>query len=642
MVVMSDLSGPGVKPEESGYLTGYPLEGLGKYVLARTWAAPEMPRPGCVWTHSLIIDNADLATLISADGLQLAFRRPSDTSAKSEYAEPASFVDMPRSPTVVPRGRMRSILAALYGAPAQAVVAEIEQAKEDEQLVTAIWMQQWPRLRRAFGFCTLAGMDRSGKGVLLDLQFVRSVDRQILAKFPNAVTPTTMLEQPALEPLVTDLEGERGTQIREFLRRTGGDVDGGRRAMLPLCRLYSSLFTSERPNLPAAVNALGSLDSFGTRQARSVRTLIAGKAIEQVNDIDDAVFDFVVETLERGTQANSQPFASARIGMALWHRSPTRFVEAIAAGGVVGKASADALDAIAAPDLVRGLRDNPQLADCIVSARPEMLEREDFWSIPDIDESLAAGVDAARAGRVAAVLLIAGKAELAPLIIERADPGELAAALDAADSGPVLNAWLRTLALDPGKTAAVLNSAQILRRSVVVGLARASNPDAVPNDLGEDPWIIAISATHKKNTVQADEDYVAAFLLSRALGFRSRSQAELIRFSYTTLHRAFEQRRMPADTERMATWRLDWGGWFNQDNCLRLRDTVVNRFVSRHLDPEIFGRLTDDGPLAIALIDEAARTSRGRRYLEEVRKRLKDVEGKGIRVRVKYIADKIK
>lgn len=52
MQVMSDLSGPGVKPGVDGYLTGHPLEGVGKYVLARTWAAPEMPRPGCVWTHS--------------------------------------------------------------------------------------------------------------------------------------------------------------------------------------------------------------------------------------------------------------------------------------------------------------------------------------------------------------------------------------------------------------------------------------------------------------------------------------------------------------------------------------------------------------------------------------------------------------
>lgn len=32
MVVMSDLSGHGVRPGPEGYLTGYPLEGGGRYV----------------------------------------------------------------------------------------------------------------------------------------------------------------------------------------------------------------------------------------------------------------------------------------------------------------------------------------------------------------------------------------------------------------------------------------------------------------------------------------------------------------------------------------------------------------------------------------------------------------------------------
>ena len=86
VVVMSDLSGPGVKADPSGYLTGYPLKGAGKYVLARTWAAPEMPRPGCVWTHSIIVDNADLAAMTSAAALVAAFRRPSEPLIKSDYS----------------------------------------------------------------------------------------------------------------------------------------------------------------------------------------------------------------------------------------------------------------------------------------------------------------------------------------------------------------------------------------------------------------------------------------------------------------------------------------------------------------------------------------------------------------------------
>ena len=77
MLVLSDASGSGSRIPPNGYLTGYPLAEAGKYVLARTWAAPEMSRPGCVWTHSLLIDFPDLARLGSADELLERFRRPS-------------------------------------------------------------------------------------------------------------------------------------------------------------------------------------------------------------------------------------------------------------------------------------------------------------------------------------------------------------------------------------------------------------------------------------------------------------------------------------------------------------------------------------------------------------------------------------
>lgn len=641
MVVMSDLSGPGVKADASGYLTGYPLEGAGKYVLARTWAAPEMPRPGCVWTHSLIVDNADLAAMTSAADLMAAFRRPSGPIERSEYSRQVE-IDIGRGRAQQVRSqRARGLLTALYAAPDRNVVAEVDQPDEDELLVTAIWMQQWPRLRRSFGFCTLAGMDRSGKGAALDLQLVRAPDRQARSKFPNSVTPEEMVTEPALEQLVSDLSGRDDTQIRDFLRRTGGDVDGGRRAMLPLCRLHASLFSGGGADLSAAVAALGALDSLGRRQARSVRMLIARSAIDKVDDVDDDVFDFVVDTLELGLRPNEEPAAADRIGAALWRRSPMRFQEAINTGGAIGAASFHALPSLSTDDLLSGVRDHPSLAPWIGRARPELLERSDFWEIAGIDDSIAADIDGVDTALVAAALLAAGRYGPAHKMIAQADVEGLAAALAGRAPDAVLNAWLKALVANPDKAAGVLASGKISYRSAICSMARFAAPDALPNDYGEDPWLIALRSAPKP-LGQVDEDFLAAFTMTRALGTRSRSQAQLMRFAYTTLYRAFQNDRLPADVNLMATSRLDWGGWLTWDNCSRLRETVVRRFVDRSLDPETFGRLSDDGPLSLALIDEAARTGSGRRFLGEVRKRLKNAAEKGIRVRADYIARKIK
>lgn len=642
MIVMSDLSGAGVKPDVSGYLTGYPLEGAGKYVLARTWAAPEMPRPGCVWTHSLIIENADLAALKSAVGLLAAFRRPGEAQAKKVYLSPTTppigDVTERRLPLTQ---REREIVNALYAAPDSLIVAEAQDAKEDERLLTEIWMQQWPRLRRAFGFCTLAGMDRSKKGARLDIQFTPSIDRQIRSKFPNSVIPSDVMSEGALKPLVVDLEGGEPTQLREFLRRTGGDVEGGRQAMLPLCRMYSALFAEDRPDLSSAVSALATLDAFGSRQARSVRMLLARRAVEEVDEFDDVLLEFVVDFLEQTAGQGDPAIAADRIAMKLWHQSPDRFFDALDAGGVIGRGAMEALSAIATDELVKGLTSAPHLVARVAKHRPDILSRTEFWLIETADIDLLDHIDADQAERVAPALLEAGVVAAAPLIVAKIKPEPLATILAAAIGRPALDAWLRALAVRSDIAAGVLASGRISDRATVIRLARMSEPDDVPNDYGEDPWLIAVRAA-SKGVGQPDEDFLSAFLISRALGRRSRSQAELIRIAYTTVYRALEQSRMPRDAERLVTGRLDWGGWFGWDNCSRLRETVVDAFIDRHLDPETFGRLTDDGALAISLIDEAARSGRGKRYLAEVRRQLKDAREKGIRTRADYIAKKIK
>ena len=55
MEKMSDLSGNIMIEGFEQYYTGYYLADENYYVVACTWYASEMNRPGCVWTHSLLI-----------------------------------------------------------------------------------------------------------------------------------------------------------------------------------------------------------------------------------------------------------------------------------------------------------------------------------------------------------------------------------------------------------------------------------------------------------------------------------------------------------------------------------------------------------------------------------------------------------
>ncbi|WP_338768944.1 hypothetical protein [Massilia sp. METH4] len=642
MLVMSDLSGPGVKPSPNGYLTGYPLEKSGRYVLARTWAAPEMPRPGCVWTHSLIIENADLAKITSAQTLLGAFTRPAGMNIGLAYGAPVSVSAHPYPNGIERTERVELLLEALYSSPTKQVVTEAGEPFDDEKVVTAIWMQQWPRLRRSFGFCTLSGMDRSGKGIALDLQFAREKDRQLRSKFPDAILADRGGISDTLQPLLTDLAEPASSTLREFLKRIGGDVDGGRRAMRPLCELYSSLLGSHPPDLTSAVSALAALNGDGRRQARSVRTLVARQALKAAGQIEDEVFEFLLETLERSSDPAEQAEIGDRVGIELWRRSPRRFYSALVSEGPLGGVTSHALAEMQSDQIVAGLQTNGQIASAIAERRPDVLMHPAFWRIPEVDDGLAERISNQDVGRAARALLAAGRIGPATAIISRTDPVDLISALESAEADPsTMLQWLAVLCRDRNKTAAVLATGRVTRMATILAVARQSRPDDVPNACGEDPWLIALR-TATGVLVRSDEDFLSAFLLARALGWESRSQAELLRYSFTRVYRAFEEGGFSDEAKSIASWRLDWNAWFSSDMCVRLTETVTRRFVEQDLAPQSFGRLTDDGPLAISLIDEAARTGRGRKYLERVRMALKDATEAGIRARADYIAKKLK
>lgn len=77
MKILSDWSEfAGSIDGDMSYITAYPLSQSNLYVVAKTWYANEMSRPGCVWTHSLIIDLSNIEDSFDFRQLSNCFHRP--------------------------------------------------------------------------------------------------------------------------------------------------------------------------------------------------------------------------------------------------------------------------------------------------------------------------------------------------------------------------------------------------------------------------------------------------------------------------------------------------------------------------------------------------------------------------------------
>jgi len=264
LFVLSDLSGSQTVSGFEEYITGYPLQELSAYALAKTWYAQEMPRPGCVWTHTLFIRAADLAFVEDCSVLRRYFRRPTRAGGNWSSYEKKLLADVSVSEanydyrsTFSSMNSDSDILSALYGRPDSPVFVPSGTSREYEDLVLKMWSQQWPRLRRTFRFCTGSIESRSFEGRPFDLQIIPlNSDIAAQKELPNA----TFLGKPLIVPvsapddttwlrLACDDLRSPNLELREFLRQYGADVAAKRASYSRLLRAFDALVRARSSEL---------------------------------------------------------------------------------------------------------------------------------------------------------------------------------------------------------------------------------------------------------------------------------------------------------------------------------------------------------------------------------------------------------
>ena len=646
MLVLSDLSGPGAQIDEAGYLTGYPLTDSKKYALARTWAAPEMPRPGCVWTHTLLIDFADLATLADTAQLLALFRRPIGGNS-ADYGISLEATTGQRAATLTPSAESyaRRLLAFLYGKPHKRVVVARPSGFDVDPVVMAIWAQQWPRLRRAFRFSTLSMADRSSEGGAFDLQLLPSLDRSVRSRFPGAIEATDAgSDEPWLDDALSDLTRPDASGLRAFLRRIGGDVASGREAFRSLCRLHG-LIEDFKTNPEAVDTAISLLEEdLGSVQARAARGIVASAALNNPDQLDSFAVDFLVRHLDLADPSAVEE-GSEGLGRAVWKRDPGRFEELLEGGEHQRAVVERAIATLSAKDLIKGLPQAPQLSPDVLSRRPDLLTSQSFWRrdlVPvDLAFSALAERPEIRSAGVAA-MIAANRDELATRVISEVGALDVLRLISTrfhmpgSDSQNLVK-WMGVAVSDPATVAQFLAEQKDSSWEFLSTIAALMPTDAVPNDHGIDPWLLAVQAANRSDTSDTPI-FLSAYLLSRALGVRSLNPGELAQIGFEATYKAASANLLPDDAWNVLQYRLSWSlNWLEWDQCSRIRSAVGELFVQGDLSPQLFAHIAKDDQLFAVLADTVARSSRGRHFLKRVWQWMKESGSKHYARRIRIV-----
>ena len=356
-----------------------------------------MPRPGCVWSHVLLLELADLAEISNLGILRSLFERPT----RRKFSTYEKRLDLSKDtfeggleeppPTHVAAAEC---LRGLYEHPDIPVMMVADTGTSLEEVVFAIWSQQWPRLRRQFRFSTGSFSDRGKEGEAFDFQIIPRVSRAWYGLRKVCIIDEELRSEKQskqssgwIAAAVKDLRSPLGTPLRDFLQAHGLDVRTPRGSFKKLTQLYLDFRHSARSAPGELLERVAS--SFpDAREAISLKR----EALEPVSGTDRK------QREEHGWQileylcvrATNDAFSKLSVDLRtivknLWASRRTAIVDLLlqkpnrTTQKYWEQLFNGAAEAVKPADLAWITELHPDLVPSLISSRPQLASSPDLW-----------------------------------------------------------------------------------------------------------------------------------------------------------------------------------------------------------------------------------------------------------------------
>lgn len=625
LLVLSDLSGDDVAKGFREYLTGYSVPGTDYYAFARTWYAAEMKRPGCVWTHTLLLGAAAQDANVPFATIRQFFRRPTNARDVSGYQRSLVISQTPEEPqrTVpnVPPMLAVELVEAMYDEPDKVVVVLAEAADEFEELVLSIWDQQWSTLRARCSFSTGSLSFRVFEPQPFALQIVPSGRwKQILRGRTEHFVALYQGDRATVESTATaswaraavsDLYSD-DRRLRRFVRQFSEDVPPSRFAFGRLAATFVALedLRRHRIDLQSVLDDVGA--AFPDHQAKALKLSLAGPV--SLSDWPDVLEVDRVRALlcthrEESFSFDELDLLARSAGCFLpgsnWHFENLTWLLSTDALDSRGECVRDELVSTAKlPDVVAVFAEDHRVARELISRNKKLLEDPSAWSQARefqqlclsqaavlTDEDRPAAFSAIVRGRtfslVDEVIELFGENALPQLLTELNEALLLGEDLPAGKwGGPVwrlsstFSKWLSGL-----KTA--------LAGPILKELVGISSPPWMLERVA--PASLALALRQDTSARQYRDAGTAGLAFALALRTQTEDGARIASRCFEDVHDALLRESLPWFAWNALEPLLPVGGmlgFFDWDNAEKLRRAYTDAFASRHAWPN---RLFWDG-----------------------------------------------
>ena len=524
--------------ESDHYIVGLRVEALGRFMLTRIWPAPELPRPGAVWAHALLIDDAAVE-LIDPLLLIKHFRRPE----LDEFDSYCASFDLPTTGlsqcAEVSDELMTALCQVAYeGGEGQAVVIWPDEVPSEIGLL-ALWRRLPSAVRRRYSFRS-RGRARTGSSPyavqVASLLAGRSVSQSVRVLWPAELDPSLPVT------LLADASRDPAHPLNAMLDEFAFDVADS----LAIAELWPLV---AKPDPSAVLERLGKIeqDSLVPR----LTSALFGPCGSHGSWWDLGEDRRLIALLESQAPLARSLVDRARLQVA-WGQDHETMLTLLDKRETLPAQSAErlvesALNALGLEELLARAEDS-ELISRALDARADLLRHPEFWVALEASGNLELGdLALSQAGTEAVPLLIETRSWK---LLDHAlsDPKLLAFSLDQiAERSPTDTAlWHKILNSHGPDVAQVLVSKKNLSTAVIT-LAAVELRQSLLDQVPARRWVAAAPFIHDR------EDDVALVAAARLIAWTMRQKKpsrELLIECFGPAHRAIETRRLPERTRK--------------------------------------------------------------------------------------------
>jgi hypothetical protein len=608
LAVATDISGSAPTYGFDQVYTGVPLVGTEFYALFCTWLAPEMPRPGCVWSQVLLIELPDLAELRDLGALRSLFVRPAAPTELDTFSRPLHYQTAPERPLRLPPSSeplAAVLIEALYTEANRPVVLAATDALAYEELMFSLWSQQWPRLRRNFLFSTGSFADRGRSGPAFDLQITPEANLGAWTRSGKHLIIDAQTKSQEVEPWVrevlNDLSTPNSRGLRSFMSEYGVDLISPRGSFVRLVRTFQQTRSIAPTSWTQTLQSIAQ-DFPDTSDAVRLKEWVLSPQTSVGEQTDLELGWVTISFLLNDPAAKAYDSVSYNhlfLVTRLWHEKRKDLLELFAYlvrkdATPAASSFASAITNVVNPEDLREIWEiRQELLSPIISHRPNIAFSADVWRLPisaqwRVVEALTrAKLGQKDWGEVLAAMLVAKTDTAIDESVVRAGPFAIEAAFRWAESGGMRDrlpssTWREAL----GPSAADRLEMIPLSPSHLALCAWLAPSDVVRQ-------IAAVRPDVQELAREAIEDLPKPLLLPTTfflitLGLRSEGKEglPLIARGFAPVHAALAADDYPWESWQLLSPLLPHLGWFRDwDKCEKLRravrDWLANQDISR-------------------------------------------------------------